>query len=71
MTMQDRIVVVTGAGQGIGRASAERFATEGATVVVADLDQTTATEVANAITEAGGNAIAVPVDVAPEGSATV
>ena len=38
MTFKDKVVVVTGAASGIGRATAQKFADEGARVVVADID---------------------------------
>lgn len=58
-----KVVIVTGAGNGIGRAVAERFAAESAHVVVNDIDQGRANTVAQAITEAGGSALAVVADV--------
>ncbi|NEC93253.1 SDR family NAD(P)-dependent oxidoreductase, partial [Streptomyces sp. SID12501] len=58
-TYQDQRVVVTGAGGGIGAALAHRFAVEGATVVVNDLDPAKAASVADSI---GPRAIAVPGD---------
>jgi NAD(P)-dependent dehydrogenase (short-subunit alcohol dehydrogenase family) len=59
-----RVAVVTGAGGGIGRATALRFAAEGACVVVNDVDATTAAETAKLVGAGGGEAIAVPGDVA-------
>ena len=44
--LQDKIAIVTGAGQGIGRATALRLASEGATVVVAEYNPETARQVA-------------------------
>jgi NAD(P)-dependent dehydrogenase (short-subunit alcohol dehydrogenase family) len=59
----DAVVVVTGAGNGLGRASAERLAAEGAKVVVIDIDGDKAGEVADRI---GSAAIAEQADVADE-----
>jgi rhamnulose-1-phosphate aldolase/alcohol dehydrogenase len=63
-----RVVVVTGAASGIGRAVAERFAIEGAHVVVTDVDLTRAQEVADSIVAKHGlrRAIALPLDVSSE-----
>jgi NAD(P)-dependent dehydrogenase (short-subunit alcohol dehydrogenase family) len=58
-----KVAIVTGAGSGIGRASAVRFAREGAAVVVADVRLRKADETAALITEAGGSAIALETDV--------
>jgi 3-oxoacyl-[acyl-carrier protein] reductase len=58
MRFQNQVVLVTGAGHGIGRAVAERFAGEGARVAVNDLNAARANDVARAI---GG--IAIPADV--------
>jgi 3-oxoacyl-[acyl-carrier protein] reductase len=56
--LDDRVAVITGAGRGIGRATALRFAAEGAAVVVNDIDLEPAEETAAAIREAGGRAAA-------------
>jgi meso-butanediol dehydrogenase/(S,S)-butanediol dehydrogenase/diacetyl reductase len=56
-------IIVTGAASGMGRASARRFAGEGANVWCADLNGDGAAETANAINEAGGSARHSPFDV--------
>lgn len=68
----DRVAVVTGAGGGIGQAYAEALARAGAAVVVADINLEGAEQVAGGIRDAGGTAIAVPVDVSdPESAASM
>jgi NAD(P)-dependent dehydrogenase (short-subunit alcohol dehydrogenase family) len=64
MTVKDRVVVITGSGAGIGRASAIEFAREGALVVVADVNLAGALETAQRIQQIGGKAHAVETDVA-------
>ncbi len=61
--LQGKVCIVTGAGQGIGRATARRFAQEGARVVVAERNEDSGRETAAQITAAGGDAIAVAADV--------
>ena len=58
-----KVVVITGAGKGLGRAAALAFAREGAAVVVGDISEADATETVRRITGAGGTAVAVTCDV--------
>ena len=63
MRLRDKVCIITGAGSGIGRASALLFAREGAAVVVADVDARAGERVAEEIGAAGGQSLAVPTDV--------
>ncbi len=64
----DRVAIVTGAGSGLGRATAALFAAEGAKVAVVDLMEDTARDAAEEITAAGGTARAYAADVSDAGS---
>ena len=63
MEVKNKIVIVTGAGSGIGKATAIHFAKFGATVVVSDRQEAAAKEVVIIILEEGGKAISIPADV--------
>lgn len=69
MRLNDRATLITGAGSGIGRATALLFAAEGASVAVADLNGEAARETVNLIEEHGGKAVAVSGDVSDPDSA--
>ena len=64
-----RVALVTGGASGLGAATCHALAAEGATVLVADLRPDPASEVARSIESAGGQALAVGVDVADAASA--
>mgnify|MGYP001472183126 CR=1 FL=1 len=67
MILKGRVAVVTGAGSGIARAGAQKLASEGAIVVVADRRADTAAETVQLITAAGGRALPVTTDVTDDG----
>src|SRR5262252_10898003 len=62
MRFDGKVTLVSGAGSGIGRATAMGFAARGAQVAVADLDRAKAEAVTTEIVEAGGKAIAIAAD---------
>jgi NAD(P)-dependent dehydrogenase (short-subunit alcohol dehydrogenase family) len=68
MRLAGKVCLITGAGSGIGRASAVLFATEGASVAIADIDVDGATETKAAIDAAGGTSRTYRVDVTDQAS---
>ena len=63
MRLKGKVSIITGAGRGIGQATALKFAREGALVVVCDLDQDSVDETVNAVRSAGGEAVGFLMDV--------
>ena len=66
MRLKDEIAIVTGAGSGIGQASALRFAEEGATLVLVDIHETNNQGTADLIAASGGTAMSIVADVTSE-----
>lgn len=67
--LESKVAIVTGAANGIGRAIAERFASEGASVVLGDIEGEALNRVAAGISEKGGTAEAVTGDLTEEAGA--
>ena len=63
MRLTDKVSIITGAGQGIGRATALKFAVEGAKVAVCDINMEAVEDTVTAIRDAGGDAAGFDVDV--------
>ena len=63
MKLSNKVAVITGSGSGFGEEMAKLFASEGASVVVADINEAGANRVANEIHESGEKALAVTTDV--------
>ena len=68
MRLRDRVAIITGGGQGIGRAYALRFAAEGAKIVVAEIHEERGRSVVEEIEQSGSEAIYLPTDVSNEES---
>jgi NAD(P)-dependent dehydrogenase (short-subunit alcohol dehydrogenase family) len=64
MRLSDKVALITGAASGIGRASAQRFAAEGASVVAVDVDEAGLAETAALVVDAGGTVSTTRADVA-------
>ena len=69
MLLKDRVAIVTGGGRGIGRGITQRFAQEGATVVIAQRDRDSGERTRDEVLAAGGRALYVPTDVAQRAEA--
>jgi NAD(P)-dependent dehydrogenase (short-subunit alcohol dehydrogenase family) len=64
--LEEKVAIITGAGGGMGRVAAQRFAAEGAKVVVAEFGEAAGRETVRVVREAGGEASFVKVDVSSE-----
>lgn len=68
MRLKDKVAIITGAGQGIGRAYANRFAREGADIVVAEINEEWGRRTAEEVKQVGRQALFVKTDVSSEDS---
>jgi len=68
MRLKDNVAIITGAGQGIGQATAVKFAEEGAKVVVCDINDASVQKTVQLVTASGGEAIGFVVDVTHKAS---
>jgi NAD(P)-dependent dehydrogenase (short-subunit alcohol dehydrogenase family) len=69
MRLENKVAILTGIGAGIGQAAALRFAEEGASLVLADLNEEAAQNTARMVQEMGGKAVALRADIASEADA--
>ena len=69
MRLQDKVVVITGAGSGMGRAMANLFAAEGAKIVAGEWNKTSLCEVIEEVTAAGGTIIGLQGNIAERADA--
>jgi NAD(P)-dependent dehydrogenase (short-subunit alcohol dehydrogenase family) len=69
MRLEDKVSIITGAGSGMGRVAALRFAAEGSHVIVADIQKAAAQETVRLIRAAGGEGTAIAADVSLEADA--
>jgi 3-oxoacyl-[acyl-carrier protein] reductase len=67
MELKDRLAIITGAGRGLGKAIAEKFSEEGASVALWDIDLDSAEDVADALDPSGKKALAMKADITNEG----
>jgi NAD(P)-dependent dehydrogenase (short-subunit alcohol dehydrogenase family) len=67
-SLRDRVAIITGGGQGLGRAYAHAFAAQGAIPVIAEIDTASARSVVDEIEANGGRALAIETNVADEDS---
>ena len=70
MRLKDKVAIITGAGQGIGQATAIKFAREGAKVALCDINKASVDATVRLITESGGEAVGFVVDVTDKDSIT-
>ena len=66
MRLQDKVAIITGGGSGQGKASAIMFAEQGATVIVAEMNEQAGKETVKQITEAGQQAFFYQTDISDE-----
>ena len=66
---QDRVIVITGAGRGLGRAYAERLAAEGARIAVAEIDRAAGTATVEELCRTGADALFIETDVSSKPAA--
>ncbi|AIQ23126.1 SDR family NAD(P)-dependent oxidoreductase [Paenibacillus sp. FSL H7-0737] len=71
MRLKDKIIIITGAGSGIGKSTAALFASEGATVIITDVQEDSGKAAVTEIEATGGNAMFIPCDVTDASSTTV